>query len=373
MARYSIRLALPGSAKEIDPISAGGANERRLFVASRTGVDRDHREGPTITILLAALLSTSIAFPVGNVTFAPPTSDAGGGNLSSAPPAPSSPVRATTPAAETVPVVMPTREIVVEARAPAPPGDPLQAINARSFAVTQKVDEAVVGPIARGYEHTVPQPLRSGVRNFLNNTREPVVFLSFLLELKPGKAGETFGRFAVNTTLGIAGVFDIAKRKPFHLPRRPNGLADALGYYGVKPGPFLFLPLIGPTTLRDALGGAVDRLVLPLAVGTPFNQFAYAVGTGTLSALDRRIEFDGQLQELRDQNNPYAARRSLYLRQRQAEIDGLHSHRQPAKVALGDPVASPTPSDVGDSKPFSRVAGSMPLAISTPPMATDDK
>lgn len=224
---------------------------------------------------------------------------------------------------------MPPREIVVKARAPAPAGDPLQAVNARSYAVAQKVDDAVVGPIAHGYEHAVPKPVRSGIRNFLNNTREPVVFLSFLLELKPGKAGETAGRFAINSTVGIGGVFDIAKRKPFHLPRRPNGLADALGYYGVRPGPFLFLPLIGPTTVRDALGGFADRLVLPMAIGTPFNQFAYAAGTGSLSALDRRIEFDGQLQEMRDQDNPYATRRALYLKQRQVEIQGLHNRVRP--------------------------------------------
>ncbi|MFX6258432.1 MlaA family lipoprotein, partial [Acinetobacter baumannii] len=88
-----------------------------------------------------------------------------------------------------------------------------------------------------------PVPVRSGIRNFLYNLREPIVFVNFLLQHKAGKAAETLGRFVVNSTVGVGGLFDMAKRRPIHLPRRPNGFADTLGFYGVKPGPFLFLPL----------------------------------------------------------------------------------------------------------------------------------
>ncbi|MBL7373267.1 VacJ family lipoprotein, partial [Escherichia coli] len=84
----------------------------------------------------------------------------------------------------------------------------------------------------------------------------------------------------VNTTLGAAGLFDIAKRKPFRLPHRPDGFADSFGFYGVKPGAFLFLPVVGPTTVRDLIGGLMDRMVLPTAIGVPFNRLAYSAGTG---------------------------------------------------------------------------------------------
>jgi len=216
-------------------------------------------------------------------------------------------------------------EIVVTAQQHAPPGDPLEKINATSYEATQAVDKAVVGPVALAYEHAVPGPARSGLRNFLYNLHEPGVFLNFLLQLKPGKAAETFGRFAINSTIGAAGLFDIAKRRPFNLPRRPNGFADTLGYYGVKPGPFLFLPLIGPTTARDLLGVGLDRLLLPLSVGTPFTRLSYTVPTGVLSSLDRRVEFDAELHKLRDGNaDPYTASKELYLVGRQAEIDHLH-------------------------------------------------
>lgn len=212
--------------------------------------------------------------------------------------------------------------IVVQAR-PHSPADPFVAVNAQSFAVAQQVDTAFIGPVSLAYKSKVPGPIRDGVRNFLNNTREPVVFLNFLLQLKPGKAVKTFGRFAINSTIGGAGLFDVAKRPPFGLPRRPNGFANTMGYYGVKPGPFLFLPLIGPTTVRDAIGAGIDRLVLPFAFGAPFTEFAYGASTATLSGIDHRVQFDEELRAEREDTDPYRRRRELYLRTRQAEIEDL--------------------------------------------------
>jgi phospholipid-binding lipoprotein MlaA len=226
--------------------------------------------------------------------------------------------------------------VVIQARPHSAPGDPFLQANAKSFAVTQSVDDAFTAPASRAYKHAVPDAVRDGLRNFLNNTREPVVFLNFLLQLKPGKAGETFGRFAVNTTIGAAGLFDVAKKKPFNLPRRRNGFADSMGYYGVKPGAFMFLPLIGPTTVRDAIGGGLDRMVLPLAFGMPFDQLAYAIGTGAISALDHRVQFDDQLRRIRDEtSDPYTARRELYLQMRQDEIDELRGRRKMTGTVSG--------------------------------------
>lgn len=220
-------------------------------------------------------------------------------------------------------------DIIVTARPLQVPGDPLQQVNARSFKVTQAVDAALVGPVALAYEHATPKPMRDGLRNVLGNLHEPVVFLAFLLQLKPGKAAETAGRFVINSTLGAAGLFDIAKRTPFRLPRRANGLADTLGFYGVKPGAFLFLPLIGPTTVRDLFGNFADRLLLPLSVGGPFKKPLYTLPVGVLSALDRRANFDEKLHEIRENSaDPYAAVRSFYLQRRQAEIDELRGQHK---------------------------------------------
>lgn len=225
-----------------------------------------------------------------------------------------------------------------------PAGDPLRAVNAESFAVTQKVDDTVIGPVARTYKKTVPSPIRKGIHNFLYNIREPIVFLNFLLQLKPGKAAETVGRFVINTTVGAAGFVDMAKRKPFHLPRRSNGFANTLGFYGVKNGPFLFLPLVGPTTVRDLLGGAVDRLVLPVGVGSPFTSLSYSVPAGVLGALDHRSEFDQTLKDLHDNSpDPYAATRAFYLNRRQAEIDQLRGRVEGDPAGMSGPPPSVNP------------------------------
>jgi len=219
-------------------------------------------------------------------------------------------------------------DIVVNARRNVP-GDPFVALNAKSFELTQKFDAAVVEPVSMGFDSVVPVPMRDGLGNFIKNLREPAVFINFVLQHKIGKATETVGRFVINSTVGVAGLFDIAKRKPFHLPRRPNGFADTFGFYGIGTGPFFFLPLAGPTTLRDLIGGTLDRLILPTLVGSPFTSPYYNIGTGTGVTLDRRVKFDDQLKAFRATNDPYSARRDFYLNGRKAEIDHLRGKDTP--------------------------------------------
>jgi phospholipid-binding lipoprotein MlaA len=214
-------------------------------------------------------------------------------------------------------------EIVVTGRRPTPE-DPLAEINAESFEVTQSFDKAIVAPVAFAYKDVMPRPIRSGLRNFLKNLSEPIVFLNFMLQLKPGKAAETVGRFAINTTLGWAGLIDVAKRPPFHLPYRRNGFANTLGYYGVKPGPYFYLPLVGSTTLRDFIGNRLDLFILPTVLGGPFRKPKYMIPAAVLGELDHRIEFDDELSKIRATGDPYVAARTYYLQKRQAEIDALH-------------------------------------------------
>lgn len=227
-------------------------------------------------------------------------------------------------------------EILVTARKRSG-SDPLEGVNVTSYKVVQAVDGALIAPIAKGYKSVAPKPVRKGIHNVLNNLQQPIIFLNYMLQLKPGKAAETFGRFAINTTVGVAGILDVAKRRPFNLPHRPNSLANTLGFYGVKPGPYLFLPLVGPTTLRDLFGISVDRLVLPMAVGKPFNQAYYTIPVNVLSALDYRVEFDDRLSKLHADKDPYAATRADYLRKRKAEIDRLHSPKWRARHSAPEP------------------------------------
>ncbi len=243
--------------------------------------------------------------------------------------------------------------IVVTARAKSAPGDPLQALNAKSYEVTQSVDRALVAPAAHVYKGAVPRQVRTGLRHFFRNLQEPIVALNYLLQLHPGKAAETVARFAINSTIGLGGVIDVARARPFNLPRRSNDFANTLGYYGVGPGAFFFLPLIGPTTVRDLVGGAVDSTYFGLltgatVVGRTLRRPRVAIPVGIVRALDFRIEFDEHIKEINEESpDPYVAARQFYLHRRAAEIAALHTHRakpagvQAAPAATGVPDANP--------------------------------
>ncbi|MEP5937770.1 MAG: VacJ family lipoprotein [Erythrobacter sp.] len=234
--------------------------------------------------------------------------------------------------------------------------DPLVELNEASFAITQEVDQALVAPIANAYEDRLPRPIRKGLRNFFRNLLEPVNFINYLLQFKPGKAFETLGRFAINSTVGIGGLIDVAERKPFNLPYRRNGFSNTLGYYGVGHGPFLFIPLVGATTLRDLVGSFLDQSVVPLALGKPFNTPYYAIPAYTVNSLEFRIEFDEKLGQIRESDDPYFAARESYLCNREADIAALKNRPPPrdcsieALMAEGAPLvgvgADLTPADL---------------------------
>lgn len=236
------------------------------------------------------------------------------------------------------------------------PGDPHERFNRRMFATQQRFDRRFLRPAALGYKRHVPKPLRTGLRHFFSNLGEPIVFLNYLLQLKPGKAAETAARFAINSSLGIGGVLDIAKTPGVRLPHRPNGFGDTLGYYGVKPGAYLFLPLVGPTTVRDLIGGQADGLVLPLAVGTPFDRLEYQIPRAAITGLDRRAEADSDLQLLLDDAvDPYATLRSVYLQDRAGEIAALKRRKAAAAPAgeLDDPLQDPAAPPAATQPPAS--------------------
>lgn len=229
-------------------------------------------------------------------------------------------------------------EIIVTGRQ-AIKADPLAEINAQSYEAVTAVDDAIVAPVANVYSKGLPKPVRKGLSNFFANLREPVVFINDMLQLRPKRAVRTLGRFVINSTVGVAGLVDVAKKKPFHLPRRNNGFANTLAYYGVGPGPFLVVPLLGATTLRDALGGAADTMVLPNIVGKPFNRFEYAASSYVVTSLDQRLALDEEIQRIRASNDPYAAMRDVYMRRRAAEIAAL---KAPGN-GIPEPVEVPEP------------------------------
>ncbi|KUR79021.1 VacJ family lipoprotein [Novosphingobium sp. FSW06-99] len=227
------------------------------------------------------------------------------------------------------------------------PGDPLEGFNRKMFGVNQALDKAFYRPVAMGYKHIVPKPVRSGLRNFFANLQEPVVFANFILQLRIGKAARTLGRFVINSTVGVGGLVDVAKSRDIRLPHLRNSFGDTLAWYGVGPGPYVFLPLVGPSTLRDALGGPVDDVAFPMLVisniaGKPFKGWRFIAASTVIPGLDLRAESDADLRALTDNAvDPYATLRSAWLQNRAAEVAALHHHAAPVAPELGDPLNDP--------------------------------
>lgn len=253
------------------------------------------------------------------------------------------------------------------------PGDPLESFNRAMFRIFQAVDKAVLRPLALGYRHVVPRPVRSGVRNFFSNLGEPIVFLNDMLQLRPRRAVRTFGRFTINSVLGVGGLIDVAT--PEKLPHHDNGFGSTMAFYGVKSGSYVFVPFLGPTTLRDLAGGIGDGMVLPTAVGVPFDRTEYQIPRAVITGLDQRAEADDELQALyRTALDPYATLRSVYLQNRAAQIRALKAHNRDAvagEEAAGDPLTDPgAGSDA--TPPPADAAPLDPLVDPAAPVPTDD-
>lgn len=145
---------------------------------------------------------------------------------------------------------------------PADDRDPIEGLNRAIFSFNEGVDDVLLKPLASGYKAIAPQPVDKGVTNFFGNMQDVVTTVNDLLQLKIDKALSDAGRVAINTTLGILGLFDFAT--DMGLEKRKEDFGQTLGYWGVGNGPYLVLPILGSSTLRDAVGIWVDVNFDPL-------------------------------------------------------------------------------------------------------------
>ena len=134
--------------------------------------------------------------------------------------------------------------------------DPLEPFNRTIFSLNDKVDEAVVKPVASAYREVTPKLVRTGVTNFFGNIRDVWSVVNSALQAKPQHAFENLFRVTTNTVFGVAGLFDVASE--LNIPRHSADFGQTLGYWGVPAGPYLVLPVLGPSTFRDTVGTVVD-------------------------------------------------------------------------------------------------------------------
>lgn len=139
--------------------------------------------------------------------------------------------------------------------------DPFETVNRVSYAANVAIDLAILRPVATGYKKVTPNFARVGISNFLSNLGEPRNFLNNLLQLKFERSLQSLARFTFNSTVGLGGLIDIMSLSN-SIPRQPEDFGQTLAFWGVKPGPYIYLPILGPSTVRDVIGRVGDTLAL---------------------------------------------------------------------------------------------------------------
>ncbi len=193
--------------------------------------------------------------------------------------------------------------------------DPWEATNRRIDNFNTRVDNATLKPIAQGYNKVLPNFVRQRVTNFSNNLREPLHIINNFLQGDGGEGLSETGRFLVNTTLGVGGLFDVAGRMGFEDYSEDFG--QTLAVWGVPPGPYVIVPFFGPQTLRDALMLPFDFLADPLLYHK-HDRVRYSIFA--LRSIDLRARFLSVEKFVKDSYDPYIAMRESYLQHRQFEI-----------------------------------------------------
>jgi len=195
--------------------------------------------------------------------------------------------------------------------------DPWEPMNRAIFAFNEFADHWLVEPLATGWDTVVPEPVQRGIDHFFQNLSTPRRLANDLLQGKPGKAGNTFGRFLINTTFGLAGFFDPASDAGF--PPADEDFGQTLGVWGVPPGPYLVLPVLGPSSPRDTAGLAVDAFVFtPEVYFVPF-YVSYSL-TGTRLLNSRSLALETVRAERASAFDFYAAVRSAYMQYRANQV-----------------------------------------------------
>src|SRR5271166_5784420 len=220
--------------------------------------------------------------------------------------------------------------------------DPAEGVNRAIFKANLAADHAVIRPVAQAYTDHIPEVVQTGIHNIVQNLKEPAVAVNDLLQGNLKHAWQSVQRLAVNTTVGGVGVVDVAAK--WGLPPHKADFGQTLAVWGVGEGPFVELPLLGPSNPRDAIGTAVDMALNPLTfVGGAPATYA-GVATGGANLVDVRAQHLQDLDALeRDSLDYYATLRSVSRQHREAEISAA---KQPpeGRVDISFPnTGSPAP------------------------------
>jgi len=198
--------------------------------------------------------------------------------------------------------------------------DPFESINREIFAFNNVTDEYIIGPIARGYRDFLPDPIIISIRNFLLNLNTPLTVINSTLQGDFERAFTGVGRFTINSTIGLLGLIDVADYiglEPFK-----EDAGQTFGVWGMGPGPYLVIPILGPSSTRDILGKVGDFLIDPVGIYLiRQDREDILFGTKILMAIDTRVQLDAVIEGSRKSSlDPYAIIRTMYLQRRARQI-----------------------------------------------------
>ena len=228
--------------------------------------------------------------------------------------------------------------------------DPWEKYNRRVHAFNMAVDRGLAKPLARAYVAAVPRPLRTGVGNFFDNLGQPVTVVNRLLQGNPRGAANALGRFLLNSTVGIGGLFDVATKAK--IPRRGEDFGQTLAVWGWQRSRYLELPLLGPRTVRDMIGLVGDSRLRPVQYVEDDRTRGFLQGLQLVDLRAKLLPIEGLMNQ--GAVDEYALFRDMWLQRRNYQIqqDG-HSPDAPAADAAlpqyleddGEAMPSPTPAD----------------------------
>ena len=206
--------------------------------------------------------------------------------------------------------------------------DPLEPTNRVFYAINDGLDTVILRPVARAYRFVVPSVIRTGIHNTLSNLGTPVQLANDVFSAKPRRAGDTTMRFLINTTVGVVGFFDVAK--DWGYPDHDADFGLTMAGWGVPDGPFLFLPILGPSGPRDAAGFGIDIALDPFTwVGKGIAVAAVGWSRTGTNGIDQRERFLDPVDQIKKTAlDPYATFRSLYRQNRQSKIDKLRNDQR---------------------------------------------
>jgi phospholipid-binding lipoprotein MlaA len=211
--------------------------------------------------------------------------------------------------------------------------DPWERLNRFTYRFNARFDEAIFLPVADTYRRA-PRPIRAGIHNFFGNLAEIDSVINYTLQWRLKYGWRSLTRLAVNSTIGIGGLFDVATK--LKLPGTPTGFATTLAKWGMHPGPYLVIPLLGPSTLRDGVGFLADYGAEYGINVVGLYRGGVSWGLGTVNAVDQRANINFRYYA---GGSPfeYETIRFLYVRRRLIEDEGLHAKEAVKKTAVDVP------------------------------------